>query len=91
MEYKIMTIQTIIKNIEFEINLYKNNDAITKELNELKNTLDKMIAPTQNEINFLLNANIAVYDVLLQDKYENITAKQKKTYNFMLNFLISNR
>jgi len=86
-----MTIQTIIKNIEFEINLYKNNDAITKELNELKNTLDKMIAPTQNEINFLLNANIAVYDVLLQDKYENITAKQKKTYNFMLNFLISNR
>lgn len=83
-----MTIQTIIKNIEFEINLYKNNELITTELNNLLSMIKKMNGITLNEV---IKVNIDYYDVLLSDKIMGMTSTQKKAYNFMLNFLVSNR
>lgn len=81
-------IQEIIKNIEFELNLYKNNELITKELNNLKDMIEKMKDITLNDV---IKVNIDYYDVILSDKITGVTAKQKRTYNFMLNFLVSNK
>lgn len=84
-----MKIQTIIQNIKFELGLYKNNPLITKELNSLLDSLNSFICNPDNiSLNDFLNANIRAYDVLINDCKET---KQKRAYNFMLNFLISNR
>ena len=83
-------IQEIIKNIEFEINLYKNDALILTELNSLLKAINKFsISPSEITLNDFINANIRAYDVLMNDN--TITAKQKRAYNFMSNFLVSNK
>jgi hypothetical protein len=82
-------IQTIIKNIEVELNLYKNNEAIKNELNAFLERINTFVVnPPEDILNDFMRANISCYDILLNDAK---TAKEKRVYNFMINFLVSNR